>query len=268
MALAFVSEHLTTVVRTPEEVGRRTGLGLLAIVPRTRAKLAGAGPGATAAAPWLPGPDLEEAYRTLRSSVLLGWDESMRRLLVTSPQPRDGKTTICLHLAWSLAQLGRRVLLIDADMRKPNCARQLGLDHPHGLSEYLEGRAERDQIMVATSVENLWCVPAGRPHAGASDLLYSPRLAALLYETGAGFDHVIIDSPPSLALSDARTIARLVEGVLLVVSDTTERSSLERTKQAFDDARVRFLGFVMNRVNLNNLDYGNYREYGYQYYHK
>lgn len=268
MALAFVSEHLNTVVRTPEEVGRRTGLGLLAVVPRTRAKLAGAGSNGSAAVSWQPGPDLEEAYRTLRSSVLLGWDESMRRLLVTSPQPRDGKTTICLHLAWSLAQLGRRVLLIDADMRKPNCARQLGLDHPHGLSEYLEGRAERDQVLVATSVENLWCVPAGRPHAGASDLLYSPRLAALLYETGAGFDHVIIDSPPSLALSDARTIARLVEGVLLVVSDTTERSSLERTKQAFDDARVRFLGFVMNRVNLNNLDYGNYREYGYHYYNK
>ena len=266
MALAFVSEHLNTVVRTPEEVGRRTGLGLLAVVPRTRAKLAGAGSNGSAAASWQPGPDLEEAYRTLRSSVLLGWDESMRRLLVTSPQPRDGKTTICLHLAWSLAQLGRRVLLIDADMRKPNCARQLGIDHPHGLSEYLEGRVERDQVMVATSVENLWCVPAGRPHAGASDLLYSPRLAALFYETGAGFDHVIIDSPPSLALSDARTIARLVEGVLLVVSDATERASLERTKQAFDDARVRFLGFVMNRVDLNNLDYGNYREYGYHYY--
>ena len=279
LVLAFVWEHLNTLVRTPEEAERLTGLGLLAVVPRTRTRLAdseqgrrptvgGLRPGSngSAVACWQPGPDLAEAYRTLRSSVLLGWDDSMRRLLVTSPQPRDGKTTICLHLAWSLAQLGRRVLLIDADMRKPNCARQLGIDHPHGLSDYLEGRVEPDQIIVPSSVENLWCVPAGRPHAGASDLLYSPRQAALLYETGAGFDHVVIDSPPSLALSDARTIARLAEGVLLVVSDATERASLRRTKQAFDDAGVRFLGFVMNRVNLDSLEYGYYRDYGYYSY--
>src|SRR5713226_3727942 len=187
----------------------------------------------------------------------------MRRILITSPQPRDGKTTISLHLAWSLAQLGRRVLLIDADMRKPNCARQLGVVSDTGLSDYLEGEAERKEIIARTHVENLWIVPAGQPHAGASDLLHSPRFAALLREAGREFDHVVIDSPPSLALSDARTISRLVEGVILVVSDETDRASLRRTKQAFDDAGVRFLGFVMNRVNLNELEYGYYREYGY-----
>ena len=158
------------------------------------------------------------------------------------------------------------MLLVDADMRKPNCARQLGIEAERGLSEYLEGRTERDEIILPTSIDNLWLVPAGRPHPEASDLLYSPRLAALLYEAGAGWDHVVIDSPPSLALSDARTIARLVEAVILVVSDQTERASLKRTKQAFDDAGVRFLGFVMNRVNLDDLEYGYYREYGYYYY--
>jgi len=277
VALAFLSEHLSTVVRTPEEVERATGLALLALVPRTRSALGGepgprgriASSGLAPSSPaWRPGEELAEAYRTLRSSVLLGWDPSMRRLLVTSPQPQDGKTTISLHLAWSLAQLGRRVLLIDADMRKPNCARQLGVSADTGLSDYLEGRVEQDAILRPTPVENLWIVPAGRPRDQASDLLYSPRLAALLADAGAGFDHVVIDSPPSLALSDARTIARLVESVILVVSDLTERASLKRTKQAFDDAGVRFLGFVMNRVNLDSLDYGYYRDYGYYYYHE
>lgn len=284
VVLAFVSERWSTVVRTPEEVERLTGLGLLAVVPRTRERSgsldrarrpraapgSGDGGGASrAVAPaWEPGGEAAEAYRTLRSSILLGWDESMRRLLITSPQPRDGKTTISLHLAWSLAQLGRRVLLIDADMRKPNCARQLGVETEKGLSDYLEGAAEQGEIIAATPVENLWIVPAGRPHAEASDLLYSPRLAALLDEAGARWDHVVIDSPPSLALSDARTISRLVEGVILVVSDETERASLQRTKQTFDDAGVRFLGFVMNRVNLNDLEYGYYREYGYYYYNQ
>jgi succinoglycan biosynthesis transport protein ExoP len=280
VGLAFLTEHLSTVVRTPEEVERLTGLGLLAVVPRTRTQLTSGDGGrpvvggrpvagcAGAGARWEPGPDLTEAYRTLRSSVLLGWDDSMRRLLVTSPQPRDGKTTISLHLAWSLAQLGRRVLLLDADMRKPSCARQLGLDEDRGLGDYLEGRAETEDIVRPTSVENLWLISAGRPQGEASDLLYSPRLAALLRDAGAGWDHVVIDSPPSLALSDARTISRLVEGVVLVVSDETERASLQRTKQAFDDAGVRFLGFVMNRVNLNDLDYGYYRDYGYYYHHR
>ncbi|MBI3696995.1 MAG: polysaccharide biosynthesis tyrosine autokinase [Acidobacteria bacterium] len=284
VALAFVSEHLSTAVRSPEDVERLTGLCLLAVVPRSRFRLPAAesngagesrrtrrslaaGPGGNGdLARWQPGEELVEAYRTLRSSVLLGWEESMRRILITSPQPRDGKTTISLHLAWSLAQLGRRVLLIDADMRKPSCASLLGIESEKGLSDYLEGNAEQDQILLPTSVDNLWLVPAGRSHPEASDLLYSPRFPALLHEAGARWDHVVIDSPPSLALSDARTISRLVEAVILVVSDETERASLQRTKQAFDDAGVRFLGFVMNRVNLNDVAYGYYRDYGYYYY--
>jgi len=213
--------------------------------------------------PWQPGEELVEAYRTLRSSVLLGWDESMRRVLITSPQPRDGKTTISLHLSWSLAQLGRRVLLIDADMRKPSCAKLLGVESEKGLTDYLEGNAAQDQILLPTSVANLWLVPGGRSHSQASDLLHSPRFSALLREVGARWDHVVIDSPPSLALSDARTISRLVEAVILVVSDQTERGSLKRTKQAFDDASVRFLGFVMNRVNRNDAAYRYYQDYGY-----
>jgi capsular exopolysaccharide synthesis family protein len=261
VTLAFLSEHWVTVIRTPEEVERLTRLSLLAVAPRARAALPSSG-----ARRWQPGPELTEAYRTLRTSVLLSGEEATRRLLVTSPQPRDGKTTVCLHLAWSLAQLGRRVLLIDADLRKPNCARQLGLEHPHGLGDYLEGAADAAAVQVPSSIENLWCVPAGRPREDAGDLLHSPRLAALLDLAEREFDHVVIDSPPSLALSDARTLGRLAEGVLLVVSDSTERASLERTKQALDDAGVRLLGFVMNRVNLDDLAYSYYREYGYHYY--
>ncbi len=300
VALASVDEHLSTVVRTPEEVERLIGLCLLAVVPRMRSGLMAAeddeeataesggnhhggrlvvrlsrrrleatgsnGRHAARRTRWQPGGELAEAYRTLRSSLLLGSDESIRRILITSPQPRDGKTTICLHLAWSLARLGRRVLLVDADMRMPNCARQLGIASPHGLSDYLEGKVEQREVILETLIENLWLVPAGRAHREASDLLYSPRLTSLLGEAGERWDHVVIDSPPSLALSDARTISRLVDGVVLVVSDQTQRASLKRTKQGFDDAGARFLGFVMNRINLNNVEYAYYREYGYSYY--
>lgn len=312
VCLAFAREHMNTLVRTPDEVERLTGLGLLAVIPRSRSKEAGrlltkpaaagpdsggeflepavsplalkplAGGGSNGTDPaakhplpsnplaagtlkWEPEQSLSEAYRTLRSSVLLGWDESMRRLLVTSSQPQEGKTTVSLNLACSLAQLGRKVAIIDADMRRPACSKQFGLRAEWGLSEYLQGLAELDQVLMDTPVTGLSLIAAGRSNNVASDLLYSPRLAALLHEVGTRFDHVVIDSPPSLVLSDARTISRLVEGVLMVVSDETERNALLRTKQMFDDAGVRFLGFVMNRVDLDNIDYGYYREYGYGY---
>jgi tyrosine-protein kinase Etk/Wzc len=133
------------------------------------------------------------------------------------------------------------------------------------LSEYLRGEIELEQALQATSIAGLSLISAGRSTATASDLLHSPRLAELLAAVGAQFEHVVLDSPPSLVLSDARTLSRLVEGVVLVVSDQTERGSLLRTKRIFDDAGVSFLGFVMNRVNLNQLDYGYYRDYGYHY---
>lgn len=272
VALAFVQEHLHTGVRTPEEVERLTGLSLLAVVPRSRGRHERKvntesieGHEDASRCSWEPEQALSEAYRTLRSSVLLGWDESMRRILLTSSQPQEGKTTLCLNLACSLAQLGRSVLVIDADMRRPDCGRQLGVDAEAGLSEFLRGEAEIDDIVRSTPVEGLSLITAGRSSTTASDLLYSPRLAPMLQEVGERFDHVVIDSPPSLVLSDARTISRMVEGVVMVVSDKTERGSLLRTKQMFDDAGVPFLGFVMNRVNLNRLDYGYYREYGYNY---
>jgi capsular exopolysaccharide synthesis family protein len=221
-----------------------------------------AGPGLVS---WRPEGALSEAYRTLRSSVLLGIDESMRRLLITSSQPQEGKTTVSLNLACSLAQLGRRVLVIDADMRRPTCARELGVKPDIGLSEYLQGRAELEEVFIATPVADLSIVPGGRSNLTAPDLLYSPRLAALLEHAGKRYDHVIVDSPPSLVLCDARTISSLVDGVILVVSDQTERSALLRTKQMFDDGGARYVGFVMNRVNLDELNYGYYRDYGYHY---
>ena len=214
---------------------------------------------------WDAEAGLSEAYRTLRSSILLGWDDGLSRLLITSSQPQEGKTTVSLNLACSLAQLGRNVLLIDADMRRPNCARQLGVEAPHGLSAYLRGAVDFDSLLTPTPVSHLSLIHAGSAEAFASDLLCSPRLAELLDEAARRFDHVVIDSPPSLVLSDARTISRQVEGVILVVSDQTDRGALLRTKQTFDDAGVRLVGFVMNRVNLADLDYGYYRHYGYYY---
>jgi capsular exopolysaccharide synthesis family protein len=271
IGLAFVQEHMDTAVRTPEEVERISGLGLLAVVPRSRGEQGRKlltreeSSGQQSVRLWEPEDAVAEAYRTLRSSVLLGWGEATRRILLTSAQPQEGKTTLSLNLACSLAQLGRTVLLIDADMRRPDCHRQLGINQSPGLSEYLQGWAEIDHVVAVTDIPGLSVVASGKPVRAASDLLYSPRLESLLHQAAERFEHVVIDSPPSLALSDARTIGRYVESVVLVVSDKTDRNALLRTKQSFDDAGIGFLGFVMNRISLGNLDYGYYRDYGYSY---
>ena len=272
VALAFARDRLDTVVRTPEEVERLTRLPLLAVVPRTRRPatrklltrpLDDPAGRQAAMARWDPEQNLSEAYRSLRSSVLIGWDESMRRILLTSSQPQEGKTTVSLNLACSLAQLGRNVLLIDADMRRPDCHRQLDLDALPGLHACLRGEASIEETIRPSTIAGLSLLPAGKATNDAADLLCSARLPRLLDEAAERFDHVVIDSPPSLTLPDSRTIARYVEGLVLVVSDRTERASLLRTKQSFDDAGVRFLGFVMNRVDLGRPEYGYYRSYGY-----
>lgn len=197
--------------------------------------------------------------------MLLGCDESLRRILVTSSQPEEGKTSVSLNLACSLAQLGRRVLAIDADMRRPVCEKLLHVRPESGLTDYLQGLADINQVIVETPLPGLSLIAGGRSSAAAPDLLYSPRLKSLLREVGARYDHVVVDSPPSLVLADARTISRLVEGVLLVVSEKTDRGALLRTKQTLEDAGVRLLGFVMNRIDLNSLACGYYRGYGYDY---
>jgi len=267
VCVGFVQENMHAGLRTPDEVAELTGLSLLAVVPRgegdedKKVSLVPAGPKSN----WEPERALSEAYRTLRGSVLLGREGSIQRILFTSAQPQEGKTTLSLNLACSLAQLGKRVLVIDADMRRPDCSRQLGIKANSGLREFLEEEVEADAIVYETALNNLWMIPAGKSTGVASDLLYSPRLRTLLNSMSEKFEHIVIDTPPSLVLSDARTIAPLADAVVMVVSDSTNRAALLRTTQIFSDTGIPFLGYVMNRVSLDTLDYGYYRDYGYEY---
>jgi Mrp family chromosome partitioning ATPase len=122
-----------------------------------------------------------------------------------------------------------------------------------------------DDVVSETPLQGVSLLPAGASARCASDLLWSPRLATLLERATQRYDHVVIDSPPALLLSDARTIAKLVEAVILVVSGETERGALLRTKQTVEGAGARLLGFVMNRFEPRALEYDYYRGYGYYY---
>ncbi len=164
VCVGFMQESMHAGLRSPDEVAELTGLSLLAVIPRgagdeqKKVSLEPAGSKSN----WVPERALSEAYRTLRGSVLLGREGSIQRILFTSAQPQEGKTTLSLNLACSLAQLGKRVLVVDADMRRPDCSRQLSVESDTGLREFLEEEVEADTVVYKTAVDNLWLIPAGK----------------------------------------------------------------------------------------------------------
>lgn len=274
IALAFFREYLDNTVKTPDEVERYSGLPTLAEVPlaedaapsrfRLRQPLRNNNKTPVALVTYKrPQSDMAEAFRSLRTAVLLSFPErAPRLLLITSGQPLDGKTTAGINLAVALAQRGSKVLLVDADMRKPAVHRLLQINARCGLSLYLAGSQGRDGLILRTAVPNLSLLPAGPVPPNPAELLSSGRMESLLADLGQEFDHVIVDSPPVLSITDATVLSVMVDGVILVVrSGKTSRQVLRHTRQTLQAVNACVLGVVLNGVSLNSVDY-------YYYYYK
>ena len=175
--------------------------------------------------------DFGEAFRSLRTSlVFTSGREGPRVIAVTSSQPLEGKTTTACNLAMVLALGGSRVLLVDADMRRPGLHTVIGAQNEVGLSHLLVGQARVRDAVQSTSEPNLFVITAGRIPPNPSELLSSERMNALLANLRSGpFDWVIIDTPPVLAVTDAVIVARAVSGVVFVIgSEMTRRVHAER----------------------------------------
>jgi capsular exopolysaccharide synthesis family protein len=188
-------------------------------------------------------------------------------IAVTSSQPLEGKTTTAANLALALALGGSRVLLIDADMRRPGLHKTIGVQNGAGLSHLLVGQARVREAIQRTSEPNLYVVTAGRTPPNPSELLASERMNVLLSNLAHGpFDWVVIDTPPVLAVTDAVIIAQKVAGVVFVVgSEMTRRVHAERALETLQSGRVRGIGVVLNRVDFDRNKYYYSRYYGYQY---
>ncbi len=219
-----------------------------------------------------PRSSMAEAYRTLRTAVLLSTaPHPPQALLVTSSQPGEGKTCTAINLAFGLAQRGVRVLLVDADMRKPGVTRGLGLpENGKGLSSVLSGADSLDEVMHKfEAAPNLWVVPAGPRPPNPADLLASPTMAKLLQELRQRFEHVVVDSPPVLLVTDATLLSTLVDGVVLVVeSGVTTSGAVVRAHKTLETAGARILGTVLNKLDLSTDGYYGtyYRSSHYSYY--
>lgn len=202
---------------------------------------------------------VSEAYRAIRTSVLLSKAGSAPRvILVTSARPSEGKTTTALNLAASFAAAGRRVVLVDADLRRPRASKTFALDPGQaGLSELLNGELLLEDVIQPTASRRLWMMGAGRIPENPSELLSSTNLEAVVTELSGDFDLVVIDSPPVLVVTDAVITSRAVDGVVLVArSSETPQQALRVAMRSLAMADAKLLGVVLNDVST--VDAGHY----------
>jgi succinoglycan biosynthesis transport protein ExoP len=287
IGLALLREYLDNTVKTPDDVETLARLPSLAVVPalcNSNGKRAGrfakllkapiiAGKEGRAEliSHNMPQSQMSEAFRALRTSLLLSQaDHPPQVILMTSALPLEGKTTAAVNLAVTLAQLGDKTLLVDADLRKPGINRALSLvDGKHaGLSSYLAGVSSLDLITVPhPAITNLAAIPTGPIPPNPADLLSSRRLTELIAELRTQYKFVVIDSPPIMAATDAVILSVLVDGVLLVVrSGETPKEAFMRTRDLLAGVKCRMLGVVLNAVDASSPDYYySYRYYPYSY---
>jgi succinoglycan biosynthesis transport protein ExoP len=289
IGLALIREYMDNTVKTPDDIETLSRLPSLAVVPAfaesngdaKRSRLLGGGNGngnghgrerhAELVAQHYPKSQMSEAFRALRTSLLLSQAEHPPQIiLVTSALPREGKTTAAANLAVTLAQLGDRTLLIDADLRKPGIGRLLNLGNGKfaGLSSYLAGVSSLDLVTVQhPAIPNLSAIPTGPLPPNPADLLSSHKLADALAELRTRFKFIVIDTPPIMAATDAVILSVQADGVLIVVrSGETPKEAFTRTRDLLVSVKCHLLGVVLNAVDSSAPDYYySYRYYPYSY---
>jgi capsular exopolysaccharide synthesis family protein len=281
--LAIIREFLDQTIKSIDDVDRVAKLPSLGIIPAlgagpgTRRKLLGTGSSS-------PG-DLSdelitsvqvqssaaEAYRHLRTSILLSSaGHPSKLLLVTSSQPREGKTTTAVNTAISLAQTGASVVIVDCDMRKPRVHKLLNVDDEMGVSLYLSGQNENlDELIQTHQIPNLSVLGCGPIPPNPAELLGSTQMRKLLGALLQQFDHVVIDSPPVISFADPVILSTMVDGVILVVrGGFTSRGIMLRSRQILSDVGAKIYGVVLNDADMRSNEAYYYKYSTYYYYNE
>ena len=269
MILALVLDALDQTVQTEEEVRRGLGASILGIIPRFRS---GGGPRRNGKASetrtiFFNGkeadPGVAEAFRMLAANLLLlDVKGEATTVVVTSPAPGDGKTTVAANLALALGAQGARVVLVDADFRMPRVHETFGLSRAPGIANvFLDGASWRDVVRTIDGPVRLDVVTSGPPLAAGTEVAASSRMAAVVRELRQSYDRVILDVPPMVGATDAVVLASAADGALLVIRlRQLDRRLLRRTRELLGNARVRIMGGILNGVNPREV------AYGYRYY--
>jgi exopolysaccharide transport family protein len=283
IGLAFLLEGMDNTVRTPEQAQAISALPSLGMIPlgsrgsgiasARRLAVAASKEAVELVTQTRPQSQMAESYRALRTSLLLtSLGGPPKTILVTSALPQEGKTTTSINAAIVLAQKGTRVLLIDADLRRPSIHKTLGLGPKSGLSNVLTGNATLQQAIVRSTVlSSLFVLPAGTPPPNPAELLASSNMKDILEELRQQYDHIVVDTPPTLSVTDAVVMSTWADAVILVIrSGQTTKQALRRSRELLLQVGAKISGVLLNAVDLSSPDYYYYYEYqgkyGQRYY--
>jgi capsular exopolysaccharide synthesis family protein len=280
--LAVLIESLDNTIKSQEDLEEGVGLSFLGLIPSIPLEpkdssdkpAPGNGHPGTPAVPqskdvfvWLnPKSSVAECCRSIRTNLLfMTPDKPARTLLITSAGPQEGKTTVAVNLAISLAQSGQSILLVDTDMRRPRLHRAFAIPgNVDGLSKAVVGECDVLSVVRETGIPNLFVLPCGACPPNPAELLHADRFKRIVEQLTQRYDRVIFDSPPVAAVTDPVILARLTEGTVFVAkAGTTSRDALSRAyRQLTMDGGVNVLGCV-----VNDLDVAKHSRYGYYYYY-
>jgi capsular exopolysaccharide synthesis family protein len=274
VGIAFFFEYLDNSVKTPEDVEQLVRLPFFGLVPEISWEKRRRGDKEPFCPVELitfghPRSMLSEAYRNIRTSILLSFSgKPPKKIAISSPNPAEGKTTTVINTAIALSQTGARVLIIEADLRKPKIHRIFEQENGMGLSNFLSGNAELDSVIKKTEIPNLFYILSGPLPPNPSELLGSSIFKGMIDSLGEQFDHIVIDSPPILGFADSVVLSTSVDGIILVVQGgKTPRETLQQAKDVLSQVNTRILGVVINRVNIRRSRYDGFGYYYYRYHY-
>ncbi|MCB1965439.1 polysaccharide biosynthesis tyrosine autokinase [Accumulibacter sp.] len=275
MVVIWLLRSLRIVVEDPEIIESQLGLPVYATIPHSKDELelqrTVRSTGRALLAVDFPEDDAVESLRGLRTTLHFALLDAQRNsLLITGSSPGLGKSFVAENLCVVLAQVGKRMVVVDADLRRGHLHKAFGLERAVGVSEYVAGQASLEAILKTTFVPNLYVVSTGQIPPNPSELLMHKAFGQLLAELGASFDTVIVDAPPVLAVSDAAIIGRHVGATLMVArSGKHPIRELEQAVKRLHQAGVEVKGFVFNDLNVNRQRYRyGYKGYVYRYSYK
>lgn len=289
VGLAFFLDHLDTSLKTPDEVERYVGLPTLSVVPdflKIKKHTNGYLPylkESTTLPTWgganghsqemvlshHPHSVIAESYRTLRTAILLSRSGTApHKILFTSASRGDGKTATSVNTSIIFAQMGYKVVVIDADMRRSRSHNVLQMANGPGLSEVLTGQQLGQEVIVPTETDNLYFLSSGAEPPNPAELVGSRKMNQLLEELAEEYDFVLIDSPPVMPVSDAILLSTMVDGVVVVVdSQQTPKKIVREVRSRLDNVNAPLLGVVLNKVNWAHGNYSHHYKHYYSYYH-
>lgn len=207
---------------------------------------------------------ISEQYRTLRTNIQYSSvDKELKSIIITSPNPGEGKSTTIANLAIVFAQQGKKVLLVDADLRKPTIHYTFNINNTKGLTNLLMKKASLGDVIQQTPVLNLFLLPSGTIPPYPAELLQSEMMSQLMDRLKASFDLILFDTPPILAVADAQILANKCDGSILVVkSGSTEKEGAVRSKDILMSSRSKLLGVVLNNKMMKDSPYQTTYYYG------